>query len=235
MVTPQSLVWLASCRWRVAADPIEGGDELASDGGDESASGRKHDRDDSEWFGMEFGAEQQPNTLARIAAATAPNEGGVDAAADGMKLELDTSSDATEQGGAVSTRTPAPASMQMRQSWEALGVEPQLVSLLCQEGVPAPKMAGRVPRNFEELAHEERILQLYGPAAPKLLKEALRRLMRLGASCRRSVELRLHLCLAIRKRHPCSSLARGRGCRQWQLQWLPVRQCRLSNWRRPHG
>ena len=160
-----------------AADPVAGGDELASEGGDGSASGRKHDRDESEWFGLEFGADQQPNTLARIAAATAPIEGGVDAAADGMKLELDTSSDATEQGGAVSTRTPAPASMQMRQSWEALGVEPQLVSLLCQEGVPAPKMAGSVPRNFEELAHEERILQLYGPAAPKLLKEALRRIM----------------------------------------------------------
>ena len=34
-----------------------------------------------------------------------------------------------------------------------------------------------MPRTFEELAHEERLHQLYGPAAPKLLKEALRRLM----------------------------------------------------------
>ena len=68
------------------------------------------------------------------------------------------------------------ASSELRVQWEAYGVEPPLLSLLCQERVPAPKMRSWVPRNFQELAQEENLQQLYGPAAQGLLKVALRRL-----------------------------------------------------------
>ena len=84
----------------MAADLTELGDELASDGGDESVSSRQVDRDEAEWFGLDFGAAQQPNTLARIAAAAAPIEGGVGAAGENVKLELDGSSEAKEHGSA---------------------------------------------------------------------------------------------------------------------------------------
>ena len=103
----------------MAADLTEVGGELASDGGDESEVSRKVARKDEEWFGLEFGAVQQPNTLEIIAATAAPVEGGVGAAAEHEKLEIEGSSDATEQGGAVSIGTCCvPASMmRMRQGW----------------------------------------------------------------------------------------------------------------------
>ena len=93
--------------------------------------------------------------LARIAAAAQSTEGGADEGGF-VKLDIEGSSDATEQGSAGLLGERAfHDRVRMRQAWEALGVEPQLVAMLCQAGVPAPKFGEGVPRTLEELAHEE--------------------------------------------------------------------------------